>query len=374
MIQVLGLGVIAAIVFYLQKYIYLRLWSKNLEAKLYFKTKELFEGETGYLKEVILNRKRLPLPMLMVKFQTSKNLQFEDSENANVSDRYYRNDVFQVNGGEKLTRTLSFVAKKRGYYRIDSMDLASTDLFMDSYMYLFHKINEEIYVYPKPFHSESFRRTLQQLNGEVLTKRNLMEDPFEYRGIREYQTYDDIKTINWKATAKTGDFKVNLKNYTSAKSVRILMNLEDSGIYKKEACVENSIRIAAGLARYFLGQGMRVSCYSNACDIINDQPLAVKEEAGTGQLKTIYRLLARLDLQKPVVNFCEIFGETLFKDRGATMTFVISPNQYEDFVDMMIRYKATGKQFVWFYPMLDVEKPELPEALLEDIKVVHIRE
>lgn len=372
MIQVLGLGVIVAIIFYIEKHIYLRLWSRNLEAKLYFKTTEIFEGEKGYLKEVITNRKRLPLPMLMVKFHTSRNLQFEDSENSNVSDQYYRNDVFQVNGGEKITRTLAFVGEKRGYYRIESIDLAATDLFMASHMYSFHKVHQDIYVYPKPFHSESFRRALQQLNGEILSKRNLLEDPFEYRGIREYQTFDDMKTINWKATAKTGDFKVNLRNYTAAKSVRILLNLEDSGIYKKETCVENSIRIAAGLAKYFLGQGMRVSCYANGLDIMNGQPLAVKEDAGTGQLKTIYRLLARLDLQKPVANFCDMFGDALFKERGATMTFVISPNQYDDFVELMKKYKATGNNFVWFYPMLDIENPELPEALLNDIKVIHI--
>ena len=36
-----------------------------------------------------------------------------------------------------------------------------------------------------------------------------MEDPFEYRGIREYQPYDDMRSVNWKATAKTGDLKVN---------------------------------------------------------------------------------------------------------------------------------------------------------------------
>ena len=89
-------------------------------------------------------------------------------------------------------------------------------------------------MYPKPFSHPDFKRSLKQLNGEVLTKRHLLEDPFEYRGIRDYQPQDDLKSINWKATARTGDLKVNQKNYTSQKSVRIFVNLEDTGILKKE--------------------------------------------------------------------------------------------------------------------------------------------
>jgi uncharacterized protein (DUF58 family) len=68
------------------------------------------------------------------------------------------------------------------------------------------------------------------VNGVMQTKRQFLEDPFEYRGMREYQPYDDMKSINWKATAKTGDFKVNLHDFTTVRSVRIFLNLEDTGI------------------------------------------------------------------------------------------------------------------------------------------------
>ena len=88
------------------------------------------------------------------------------------------------------------------------------------------------------YDSRRLRQSFVQLNGEMLTRRHLLEDPFEYRGIREYQPYDDMRSINWKATAKTGDFKVNQMGYTSLKSVRIFFNIQDDNILKKEEAVE----------------------------------------------------------------------------------------------------------------------------------------
>lgn len=373
MIQLFGIGIIATVLFFIQQHIYKNLWNKHLNVSLSFTTPEIFEGDIGYLQEIITNRKRLPLPMLKVKFQTNRNLLFEDSECAKTTDQYYRNDVFQINGGEKITRTLSFVGDKRGYYQIDSIDLVATDLFMATQMYSELKTLQDIYVYPKPFHSNAFKRSLQQINGEVLSKRHLLEDPFEYRGIREYQPYDDMKSVNWKATAKTDELKVNQKNYTALKAVRIFMNLEDTGILKKTDCVEACIQIAAGLAQFFLSQGMLVSCYCNGVDIINEQPLILKARAGTGQLKNLYRSLARIDTEKPVVNFCDNFGETLLTEAGQLMTFIVSPNHYDDFVSLLEQYKSSGNDFVWFYPVDDSIIPTLPETLVSNSNIIHIQ-
>ena len=101
--------------------------------------------------------------------------------------------------------------------------------------------NQYIYVYPSIFREEEFHLSLQKLNGEIIVKRHMLEDPFEYRGIREYQPFDDIRSVNWKATARTGDLKVNQKNYTAMQTIRIFINLEDDSIWKKDNEMENII-------------------------------------------------------------------------------------------------------------------------------------
>lgn len=371
MMKILGIGAVGLLLFWFQQWIYRRLWLHNLKVSLRFAQEGIFEGETGELLEVIENRKRLPLSMLKVKFQTSRNLVFADVEGNRVTDLFYRNDVFQVGMGERITRTLSFTGSKRGYYKICGIDLVAADLFLTTEMVESIEADHFVYVYPRPFDSSEFRLSLKQQNGEILTKRHLYEDPFEYRGIREYQPYDDMKSVNWKATARTQELKVNQKNYTSLQTIRIFLNVEDTGILKKEEAVETAVKIAAGLAEFFLRQGIRVSCYGNGLDVINGEPMALEASAGSGQMDRIYRALARCQTGDKTTDFAEAFRERIFGEDKGTITFFIAPNGYESFLGLLLDYQDAGGDFVWFYPVCDKNEPKLPGKLEGRIKVIH---
>ena len=106
-------------------------------------------------------------------------------------------------------------------------------------------VDSRLYVYPRPFRGMDFNGALRQLNGEVATKRHLQEDPFEYLGIREYTPRDTLRDVNWKATARSGELKVNQKGCTAQRSVRLVVNLEDGAILRQEDLLEASIEIPA---------------------------------------------------------------------------------------------------------------------------------
>ncbi len=370
--RIIGIGILAFFLYYLQQQLYRRRWNKSLYVTLQFQKTSLFEGEESRLYEVIENRKKLPLPMLKVKFQTSRNLEFTDIQGSRVTDYFYRNDVFDVGGGEKITRTLQFTGKKRGYYKINGIDLVGADLFLSCELLESREANQYIYVYPKPFKSREFMLSLRQLNGEVLAKRHLLEDPFEYRGIREYQPYDDIRTVNWKATARMEDLMVNERNYTALKSIRIFLNIEDTGILKKEEAVEASIRIAAGAAEYFLKQGMAVECCCNGRDVLDGTYMQVSSGAGYAQMEQINRSLARIDADKETYSFGGCFREKLWKEGAGSMTLFVAPNAYEEFVGLLTEYNAQGKDFVWFFPVSEKDSPVLPQELKKNIRVIPV--
>lgn len=370
--KIIGIGLLAFLLYHLQQVIYRKWWNKKLYVSLKFQQSELFVGEEGELCEVIENRKRLPLPMLKVKFQTSRNLEFSDIKGSKVTDFFYRNDVFEIGGGEKITRTLKFVGKKRGYYKINGIDLIGADLFFTKEMVESRTTNQYVYVYPNPFQSREFMVSLRQLNGEILTKRHLIEDPFEYRGIREYQPYDDMRMVNWKATARTEELMVNEKNYTALKAIRIFLNTEDNGILKKDDEVEASIRIVAALAEYFLKQGMSIECYGNGKDIVDKEAMQIPASAGMTQMERIYKALARMDTQIEPHSFADCFGEKIMSEGKGTMTIFVSPNAYEDFVELLEKYRESGKDFVWFYPVDEKDEPELPASLEDRIRVIHL--
>lgn len=373
--KIIGIGILAFLLYWLQQVLYRKWWNKSLYVTLRFEESSMFEGEEGSLYEVIENRKRLPLPMLKVKFQTSRNLEFADIKGSRVTDFFYRNDVFEIGGGEKITRTLRFTGKKRGYYKINGIDLVGADLFLSCELLESRESGQYVYVYPKPYRGREFMLSLKQLNGEVLTKRHLLTDPFEYKGIREYQPYDDIRMVNWKATARMEELMVNEKNYTALKAVRIFLNIEDTGILKKEEAVEAAIRIAAGAAEYFLKQGMSVECCGNGRDVLDGGCMRLPAGAGMAQMTEIYKKTARIDTGEDALSFADCFGETLLRDGAGSMTVFVAPNAYEDFVKLVTEYDARGGEFIWFYPVMEKEKEKvaLPGNLERNIRVIPVR-
>ncbi len=375
MIQLLGIILFALILYLGQKYIYAKVWHRGLTVSLAFQEDGIWEGQESTLSEIIENRKHLPLTMLKVKFQTDRHLVFTDTKGSRTTDRYYRNDIFQIGRLEKVTRSLSFTGGRRGYYTISEADLVASDLFLTAQYTATTPIARcSLYVYPKPFSHPDFRQSLKQLSGEVLAKRHLLEDPFEYRGIRDYQPQDDLKSINWKATARTGDLKVNQKNYTAQKSVRIFLNLEDTGILKKEDCVEACMQIAAALLLLFLEQGMQVALYCNGIDVRSGEHCILEAGGGMRQRNACLQALAGIDTSIPVQSFTELFTAKLTDTANTIYTCFISPNAYDDFAELLLQYHEQHPDMKWFYPYSEVTPPEAEEPLRSLITFISLRE
>lgn len=375
MIQLLGILVVALLLYLGQKTIYQKVWHKNLRVRLSFQEEGIWEGQESTLSEIIENQKKLPLTMLKVKFQTDRHLLFADTKGSRTTDKFYRNDIFQIGALEKVTRVLRFTAGRRGYYTIAEADLVASDLFLTAQYTATADIgHSSLYVYPKPFSHPEFRQSLKQLSGQVLTKRHLLEDPFEYRGIREYQPRDDLKSINWKATARTGEFKVNQKNYTAEKSVRIFINLEDTEILKKEDCVEASLQIATALLLLFLEQGMQVAVYCNGVDVLHNEPCILEAGGGIRQREAVLRSFALIDTSKPVRSFSELFSSRLSESSGALMTCIVSPNAYDDFASLILQYHTRHPDMKWFLPYSGTVPPEMEEELRSLITFISLRE
>ena len=144
MIQLLGIGLIGFLLLWAQKFLYESLWEKSLYVSVSFGKEPVFEGEQGELKEIIENKKRLPLSMLKVKFKTDRHLLFENEKGSRTTDQYYRNDIFRIDGGERVTRTLKFRCGRRGYYTIDEISLVASDLFFLSQLVADRPVKTEI--------------------------------------------------------------------------------------------------------------------------------------------------------------------------------------------------------------------------------------
>ncbi len=349
------------ILYLLQRNLYKRSWDKNLRVKLSYSRQTAVEGEEVALIEVLTNDKRLPLPALTVKFQTSRDLKFINSENSAVTDLYYRSDIFSFNGREKITRTLPVACEHRGYYTITSMALSCTDLL---YIEKFSQLRDnftQLYVYPRYVDIRRLLIPFNQLYGAVLSSRHILPDPFEFRGIREYQPFDPMKSVNWKAFARTGELKVNLYEDTASQEVCILLNLENHGYVNHYDILEENIRLAATLSDMFIAKGIPVSLQTNGCDCTSGLPVCVDAGTGAGHQTRMLQSLARIDLNTAPAHLSAQLHREI--SRGANLPFVLLISNYcrEDFMAAAeeIAKNSAGCQLIYTYhkDMLEDFKP-----------------
>ncbi len=326
--MVLVIVILSVLLLYvLQRILYKKFWDKGLAIRIRFLTHSAHEGGSGTLEERLENRNFLPLPFLHAKFECGSGISFNSSENVSTSDRNYKNDIFSVLFYQRVRRRLDFEAVRRGYYPVRSADLVAGDLFYSVHMVKSFPQDTEFYIYPRLLDTSAFDQPLKKLIGEMAARNFILPDPFEFRGIREYTISDPMNTINWKASAKTGDLMVNQYNSTTTRRIVIFLNLEDETVIHHGPLHEESMRIAASLAERLLRTGFPVTLVTNGRDVETHEEFPRMDANGVTQAEEIFRVLARVDLKPEKTEFAELIrAEMKQQDFEQAGYILISPS------------------------------------------------
>lgn len=312
MLGVLLLGMLLVSV--LWEFYYKYQWSREVTVKLWFETDAVYAGQETKLYEVIENRKSMPVPVLEVGFHTRRELDFAGVENTNVSDYLYKRDVFSVLGRQKITREIPVKCTKRGRYLASDADITTHTLLYRKHYSKAIGTEAEIYVYPKMTDVSEIVTVCERMLGTLQCAKRLYEDPFAFRAIRDYTTDDPMKTINWKASAKTGSLMVNTFDSAQSQKAMIFLDVEDTGILKYEDLVEEEIALAATMMRRLLRQNIEVGFAYNGKN--SDVFLPTNNR---GKRIVLERLLAEYDKEDGADDFGELV-KRLFSD-----TFIKNP-------------------------------------------------
>lgn len=364
--EILAFIIGAYLIYIAQNVLYRRFWNKGLNVFINVSSHDAFEGETLTLTETITNRKLLPLPSLKVKFMTSATLLFDSKENASITDHYYRTDLFSIMMYQELTRKLQFVCSHRGYYSFSSLTVICSNLLYTSELVKDFPCDHYLYVYPKQIKTEKLLPVFRKMFGPVLTKRYINEDPFEFRSIREYNAFDSIRTVNWKASAKTGELKVNTHEYTSSQQFRIFLNLEAAKLRKQNDLLEESIRIASSIAAASIEKGISISLSSNALEHNTPIVLTLPEGSGKSHLKSCNELLSRIDTSLEMPDFLSTCEDELLTASENDYCIIISTYQREDLQNVLRQLKHLRRDFLWIVPVNAEIAYEVHDDLMEE--------
>lgn len=341
--------IIVSILYNIQSSLYRKYWRLGLNVTLSFSRETANIGEKLILTEVIENKKSLPLPILHVKFRTSRTFFFEDSENSKTTDHYYRNDVFSILGKQKVTRILPFTAAHRGYFPITELHITSRNLFLTASFADILPNQTALYVLPSRLSLIHFQAMHEQILGDFHTQRQGFEDPFAFYGIRQYQPYDTMHTINWKATAHTGNLMVNQFQPSTSNEVRIFLNLTPYMKSCAEGLFEHAINITNTIGTSFIEDEVDVSLCTNAYDILTkEQPYLPAGHSADHKLN-LSRMLSRIDIKQTCSDFMEVLTGFIKKENHP-ISYILISTYRDDAILSYFESHAEHDHMYWIIP------------------------
>lgn len=380
-----AIGVFIAILlaFFIVRLVYRRSGLNKLDVKLYFSATRATEGAQLVLTTVLTNGKWLPLPWVAVKLMVSKHLIFADMENSQITDNYYRNNLYNILMRQRITRRLSFICSKRGYYSIPTVDLTAWDILMETKNAAMINCGAQLTVYPSTLPIDEVDDICVEIYGQLRARNIIHPDPFSFRGIREYSSHDPLKAINFKASAKAQELMVNLWEYVNARQVILLYNLQRYSVWHNEVLDEYTIKLVASLAERltqenvpvrFITNGHSVSTKPESKPKSNEQSLAnrimgikqeyppvktsdqedyteISEGVGNLQLERILENLALLDVERTdIAPFHMILTKIAQIYKTEPEYWIISTYHGSELEAVYKDLRAKGTRTVWILP------------------------
>ena len=349
-IFILVAAIIAAVL--IECRIYERHWDDGVTARIGFGVDRTVEGGASELVEVVEHGGRMRLPWLSVKFQASKYLSLPQEDNANVTDNYYREDVFCIRPGERITRRLPIVCEKRGIHSIGAIDLISRDMFMVERLVTNLPGHATITVFPKQVDVSDIVFDARRTMGDFITKKRTIEDPFVFRGLRDYVEGDDPRSINWRASAKTDRMTVNQYESTTSLCASIWLNCENGTGWFDEIVSEESIRIASSLAASLIDSGVPVSFCTNGRDFYTQAEVKhIPGGCSQQHLDNINTALARIELGLKPRRMDSAAEDMLALSATEDFIVIISADLDPRLIARASSLRESGREVLWIAPV-----------------------
>lgn len=343
------LGILGVLVFLELRY-YKKHATEHLDLDVHFSQPIAHYNEIVEVIEVAQNNKKLPLPFLLLKFETPMSLEFQDMTNTSISDLLYREDMLTMRPFSRHTRRIKARCTRRGYYSFARVNISTTDLLLIDKITKDFPNDGSITVLPERIASDHLKTMMSITFSDIVQRRTLLTDPFSFAGIREYQPWDPMKSINWTATAKAGDFMVNQNTSTSTRKVTIFVNLEFYNPKHSDSLLEKSISLAYSYMCELSEAGIPSALYTNGRDISSGTPVVSESASTVDNIQRRAVELARIDLRQEVLPFqalVEQYGSTIGAD---DFVLVISPKNDTEFTSSLMDLMRKKNSLLWVLP------------------------
>jgi uncharacterized protein (DUF58 family) len=273
---------------------------------------------TGLHAENLLtleNPSRLPLHAALIS----------DQSDLRISDKSAHTFISSAEKMSSFKYTYRLTGRRRGKYKVGPSSLRFSDpagFFTFNVQFM---NQHDIIVFPRILRISGARiKSLQPL-GSIKSHLPIFEDQFLLSGTREYLPGDEVRKINWKASARRGKHIVNtFQSTVSAESI-IFLNLhtDDYRERKRELHVEETIECAASIASMLNETGQKIGLHCN-CSIEGIAQLVIKNpEHGDAAFSELLKTLSLVKTAKDLSSH-DMFSGSLSISWGCCI-YLVTP-------------------------------------------------
>lgn len=339
--------IIAALVVLLaEAYLIFKYGLKKVSLERSFDTIHAACGQEIHLIEKISNNKIMPVPCLKVESRVDKNLQFGRLKDLNILQDMYHVSLFCLMPYTRITRIHSVKCCKRGYYHLSSASLTARSITGSISSALDVKTDAYVYVFPQILKFQDLMLPSHSWQGDMVVRRWILEDPFIRAGVREYTTSDPMKSINWKASARSGVLQVNLYEPTACHKLMILLNVDTSPdqwtVTNEPERVEYGISVAATIFEYAFKNSIESGFASNG--FLKDshkEYIHLSPASGDERKAEIMECLARIVINRSIT-FISLIDRELDRKPCNMDYLLITAVMDEETEDRISRLKTMG--------------------------------
>jgi len=258
--------------------------------------RRIFPGETLELALELVNRKPIPLPWVKVDDEMPLSIAPDGVPTSDTRPGFVMiQRTTALMWYSKIMWRFRLKGDKRGYYPIGPMSVTSGDIFGLYSRSMTLPMTDHILVYPRIFPIDRLMLPSLHPLGESRTERRIFEDPARAVGIRDYQPYDSLKHIHWKASARSK--KLQVKVFEPTTTFKVTLFLAVDSFHSDESFLEEEFELAistsASIAYHISEQGSPVGLFANTASADNGQGISILPSADRHQLMRILEALAK---------------------------------------------------------------------------------
>ena len=288
-----------------------RIWTRisltDVTANRHLSSMKIFTGESIRVELTITNNKVLPAPWIDIRESLPAGMSTDLRTIPGPTGSKILKRVTSLNPNENIRWGISLLGTSRGFYKIGPTIARTGDLFgfFQREEILEHPTSQVV-VYPRVFELEEFGLDSSRPFGDLRGGMKIFEDPVLISGIRDYLPTDNLRRIDWAATARTNKLQSRIYEPSRSHALIIALNIptfrQNVPSFRKSwegsdpVLLERAISLAASIAYWASKNKLAVGLVANGALPNADQTIRIGAGNKPEQLIQILEALAAVTI------------------------------------------------------------------------------